>query len=64
MCALFNFYNRWIDASGVHAMSDDAHRGELGGRQFISIRGVRSLRLARRMLIKRICHLVLRAIIR
>jgi hypothetical protein len=26
VCALFNFYNRWIDASGVHAMSDDAHR--------------------------------------
>lgn len=25
-CALFNFYNRWIDASGVHAMSDEAHR--------------------------------------
>lgn len=25
-CALFNFYNRWIDAIGVHAMSDDAHR--------------------------------------
>jgi alkylhydroperoxidase family enzyme len=25
-CALFNFYNRWIDASGVHALSDDAHR--------------------------------------
>jgi hypothetical protein len=24
-CALFNFYNRWIDASGVHAMSDEAH---------------------------------------
>ncbi len=24
-CALFNFYNRWIDASGVHAMSDAAH---------------------------------------
>ena len=24
-CALFNFYNRWIDASGIHAMSDDAH---------------------------------------
>lgn len=23
--ALFNFYNRWIDASGVHAMSDGAH---------------------------------------
>lgn len=25
-CALFNFYNRWIDATGVHAMSDAAHR--------------------------------------
>ena len=22
VCALFNFYNRWIDASGVHPMSD------------------------------------------
>lgn len=26
ICALFNFYNRWIDASGVHALSDEAHR--------------------------------------
>jgi hypothetical protein len=26
VCSLFNFYNRWIDASGVHAMSDAAHR--------------------------------------
>ncbi len=25
-CALFNFYNRWIDASGVHPLSDEAHR--------------------------------------
>ena len=25
VCALFNFFNRWIDASGVHAMSDEAH---------------------------------------
>jgi alkylhydroperoxidase family enzyme len=25
-CALFNFYNRWIDATGVHAMSEAAHR--------------------------------------
>jgi alkylhydroperoxidase family enzyme len=25
-CALFNFYNRWIDASGVHALSDEMHR--------------------------------------
>ncbi len=26
VCALFNFYNRWIDASGVHPMSPEAHR--------------------------------------
>lgn len=26
VCCLFNFYNRWIDASGVHAMSDEDHR--------------------------------------
>lgn len=26
VCALFNFYNRWVDAAGVHAMSDAAHR--------------------------------------
>jgi alkylhydroperoxidase family enzyme len=26
VCALFNFYNRWADASGVHALSDAAHR--------------------------------------
>jgi uncharacterized peroxidase-related enzyme len=26
VCALFNFYNRWIDATGVHPMSDEAHR--------------------------------------
>jgi alkylhydroperoxidase family enzyme len=25
VCALFNFYNRWVDASGVHALSDAAH---------------------------------------
>lgn len=31
VCALFNFYNRWIDASGVHALSDEAHR--MGGRR-------------------------------
>ena len=30
VCALFNFYNRWIDATGVHALSDEAHR--IGGR--------------------------------
>ena len=23
---LFNFYNRWIDATGVHALSEEAHR--------------------------------------
>jgi alkylhydroperoxidase family enzyme len=26
ICALFNFYNRWVDASGVHALSEEAHR--------------------------------------
>jgi hypothetical protein len=26
VCALFNFYNRWIDASGVHPMSEEAHQ--------------------------------------
>jgi uncharacterized peroxidase-related enzyme len=26
VCALFNFYNRWVDATGVHALSDEAHR--------------------------------------
>jgi len=31
VCALFNFYNRWIDATGVHALSDDAHRA--GGKR-------------------------------
>ena len=31
VCAMFNFYNRWIDATGVHAMSEDAHR--LGGKR-------------------------------
>ena len=31
VCALFNFYNRWIDASGVHALSEEAHRA--GGKR-------------------------------
>ena len=26
VCALFNFYNRWIDATGVHPLSAEAHR--------------------------------------
>jgi alkylhydroperoxidase family enzyme len=26
VCALFNFYNRWIDASGVPALADETHR--------------------------------------
>jgi alkylhydroperoxidase family enzyme len=26
VCALFNFYNRWVDASGVHALSEETHR--------------------------------------
>lgn len=26
VCALFNFFNRWIDATGVHPMTDEEHR--------------------------------------
>lgn len=25
VCAMFNFFNRWIDATGVHAMPPEAH---------------------------------------
>ena len=25
VCALFNFYNRWCDAAGVHAMAHEDH---------------------------------------
>ena len=39
VCALFNFYNRWIDAAGVHAMSEEAHRSvSERGRQSTDIR--------------------------
>ena len=31
VCALFNFYHRWIDATGVHALSEEAHRA--GGKR-------------------------------
>ena len=31
VCAMFNFYNRWIDASGVHELSEEAHRA--GGKR-------------------------------
>ena len=40
VCALFNFYNRWIDATGVHAMSDAAHRE--GGKRSAQYGYVRS----------------------
>ena len=39
VCALFNFYNRWIDASGVHALSESAHRE--GGKRSASTGYVR-----------------------
>jgi alkylhydroperoxidase family enzyme len=39
VCALFNFYNRWIDASGVHALSDETHRQ--GGKRSASVGYVR-----------------------
>ena len=31
VCALFNFYTRWIDATGVHRLSDETHRA--GGKR-------------------------------
>jgi alkylhydroperoxidase family enzyme len=40
VCALFNFYNRWVDGSGVHALSDEAHR--LGGKRSAQSGYVRS----------------------
>ena len=40
VCALFNFYNRWVDAVGVHAMSDEAHRE--GGKRMAQQGYVRS----------------------
>ena len=40
VCALFNFYNRWIDATGVHALSDEAHRA--GGKRSAQFGYVRS----------------------
>ena len=40
VCALFNFYNRWIDATGVHALSDEAHRQ--GGKRSAETGYVRS----------------------
>jgi alkylhydroperoxidase family enzyme len=42
VCALFNFYNRWVDASGVHALSDEAHRQ--GGKRSASTGYVRNRR--------------------
>jgi alkylhydroperoxidase family enzyme len=40
VCALFNFYNRWIDATGVHALSEEAHRQ--GGKRSARFGYVRS----------------------
>ena len=40
VCSLFNFYNRWVDASGVHALSDEAHR--MGGKRSATQGYVRS----------------------
>jgi len=34
-CALFNFYNRWISASGVHPVSDEAFK-RLGSRMVVA----------------------------
>lgn len=39
VCGLFNFYNRWIDACGVHGMSERDH--ELSGKR-IAARGYKT----------------------
>ncbi|MEO8662873.1 MAG: hypothetical protein ABI693_30715 [Bryobacteraceae bacterium] len=39
VCALFNYYNRWIDASGVHPLSEETHR--MGGKRSASMGYVR-----------------------
>ena len=39
VCALFNFFNRWVDASGVHVLSDEAHRA--GGKRTAALGYVR-----------------------
>ena len=39
VCGLFNFYNRWIDACGVHGMS--AHDHALSGKR-IAARGYKA----------------------
>jgi alkylhydroperoxidase family enzyme len=39
VCGLFNFYNRWIDACGVHGMSARDH--ELSGKR-IATRGYKT----------------------
>lgn len=43
VCGLFNFYNRWIDATGVHEMSAEAHR--LSGKR-LALRGYRVMAAA------------------
>ena len=40
VCSLFNFFNRWIDATGVAAMSDEAHR--MAGRRMAQAGYVRT----------------------
>jgi alkylhydroperoxidase family enzyme len=40
VCAMFNFFNRWVDATGVHAMSDAAHRA--GGKRMAESGYIRS----------------------
>ncbi len=34
VCALFNFFNRWVDGHGIPALSEAAHRA--GGRRMAS----------------------------
>ena len=45
VCGLFNFYNRWIDATGVHGMKDVDYRASgkrLRDRGYLSARSTGS----------------------
>jgi hypothetical protein len=40
VCALFYFYNRWIDATGVHALSPEAQKKAARGQLYTVTSGI------------------------
>lgn len=44
VCGLFNFYTRWVDATGVHEMSSEGHRASgkrIAARGYLMTKGRR-----------------------